>query len=163
MRDLYVNSLLSDWSLNGDYALKLTADLTAEQMVHQPAAGMNHPAWVLSHLHAYHPVMIDLLTGKTPTDPLNHEYGMKSSPVADASAYLPKDELRDAFAQGHADVASALEATTAELLGSSMPLDRWTQRFPQVGSILPYLMSRHEALHLGQISAWRRVQGLPSV
>jgi hypothetical protein len=45
----------------------------------------------------------------------------------------------------------------------AMPLERWKATFPKVGSILGYLMLVHESTHLGQISMWRRVQGLPAV
>jgi hypothetical protein len=34
---------------------------------------------------------------------------------------------------------------------------------PQVGIVLPYLMLVHENTHLGQVSAWRRILGLPPV
>ncbi len=163
MHALFISSLTFDWNLNGDYARKLVSDLSAVQMTHQPAPHTNHPAWILSHLHAYHAVIVDLLTGKTPEDPLHHRHGMKSKPEADPSHYLPREALLESFAEGHADVAKALNAAEEALLTSQMPLPRWRERFPQVGSILPYLMSRHEALHLGQLSAWRRVQGLPSV
>ncbi len=163
MRDVFVDSLLADWALNKDYGLKLVADLAPEQMVKQPHPGMNHPAWILSHLHAYHPVAMELVSGRTPADPLDHKYGMKSSPVADTAAYLDKDALIEAFAQGHDDVTDAMKDAGESVLLSPMPVERWKQRFPKVGSILPYLMSRHEALHLGQLSAWRRAMGLGRV
>ncbi|MEO0515588.1 MAG: DinB family protein [Planctomycetota bacterium] len=167
MRDLFVSSLLTEWNLNTAYAESLVADLSPEQMTLQPGTdagvGMNHPAWILSHLHAYHPVMIDLLQGKTPDDPKGHRFGMQSKPEADASVYLPKDGLIAAYSKGRADVAAALENVSAETLDADIPVKRWQPKFPKVGSILPYLMAHHESLHLGQLSAWRRVQGLPAV
>ncbi|MEM9252449.1 MAG: DinB family protein [Planctomycetota bacterium] len=163
--DMLAWTLKKIWPSTAAYGDQLTADLTAEQMVAQPRVGgeltVNHPAWVLSHLSAYHPVIVGLLRGETPDDPLHHRYGMKSHPVADAGEYLPVDELRAQFLAGHADVDAALEAATAEVLEAPMPVERWVPKFPQVGLALPYLMLRHEALHLGQVSAWRRVQGLP--
>lgn len=164
--DMLAWTLKAFWPLNGAYGDQLTADLTTEQMVAQPrVAGelaVNHPAWVLSHLSAYHPVIVELLTGGTPEDPLHHRYGMKSHPVPDAAEYLPVDELRTQFLEGHANVEAALEAATPEAFEAPMPVERWASKFPQVGMMLPYLLIRHEALHLGQVSAWRRIQGLPA-
>lgn len=167
MHDLFVSSLLIEWNLNTDYAAKLVADLSPEQMLHQPGTdagvGLNHPAWILSHLHVYHPVMVDLMTGKPPEDPKGHRFGMGSKPESDSSVYMPKDELVAAYLDGRASVVNAIEAVSAETLSTAMPVERWQPKFPKVGSILPYLMAHHESLHLGQLSAWRRVQGLPAV
>ncbi|MEM9752107.1 MAG: DinB family protein [Planctomycetota bacterium] len=167
MHQLFLDSLLIEWNLNTDYAAKLVADLTPEQMVHQPGTdagpGLNHPAWVLSHLHAYHPVIVALLQGESFEDPKHHKFGMLSKPEPDASVYPAKDELVSAYAAGRASVVEALLEVSAETLEAPMPLERWVGKFPRRGSILPYLMAHHESLHLGQLSAWRRVQGLPAV
>ncbi|MEM1026546.1 MAG: DinB family protein [Planctomycetota bacterium] len=167
MRDLFVDSLQREWDLNTGYAADLVADLSAEQMVQQPGTdvgpGLNHPAWVLSHLHAYHPVIVALLQGESFEDPKHHKFGMLSKPEADASVYPAKGELLAAYLAGRASVVDALQQVSAETLKATMPLERWQQKFPQRGSILPYLMAHHESLHLGQLSAWRRVQGLPAV
>jgi len=157
-------TLKANWAANGAYGEQLVADLSDEQMIAQPRVGgelaVNHAAWVISHLCAYHPVMTALLEGRTPDDPKDHRYGMTSKPVADASEYPSADELRRQFAEGHAAVAAAMEKATDATFEAAMPVERWAPKFPQVGLALPYLMVRHEALHLGQLSAWRRVQGL---
>lgn len=167
MHQLFLDALKVEWDLNTEYVAALVADLTDEQMTYQPGTdagvGLNHPAWLLSHLHAYHPVIVALLNGNTFEDPKQHRFGMLSKPEADASVYAPKDELVAAYAEGRQQVVEALASATVETLQDPMPLERWTKKFPQRGSILPYLMAHHESLHLGQLSAWRRVQGLPSV
>ena len=35
--------------------------------------------------------------------------------------------------------------------------------WPTLGDGLVWMIASHENIHLGQLSAWRRVQGLPSV
>jgi hypothetical protein len=158
-------NLKLNWELNGAYGQQLIADLDDTQMVAQPRVNgelaVNHAAWVISHLCVYHPVIADLLAGRTPEDPKGHRYGMTSTPVGDTNAYADADGLRRQFSDGHASVAAALEAADERRLLATMPVDRWVPRFPTIGQALPYLMIRHEALHLGQLSAWRRVQGLP--
>lgn len=158
-----IEALRFGWDKNGEYGQKLVADVPEAKMVYQPAAGMNHPAWVLSHLHAYHPVIIALLRGETFDDPKEHLYGMKSKPVADAGAYPSKQPLVEAFVRGHEDVTAALSGADPAVLGGEVMLERWRKYFPSVGAVLAYLTLLHEATHLGQLSAWRRVQGMPSV
>ncbi|MEM8678086.1 MAG: DinB family protein [Planctomycetota bacterium] len=158
-----VETLLVGWNRNADYAQRLVADLDANQMVMQPAAGTNHPAWTFSHLCAYHPVLTGLLRGEPCEDPKDHRFGMKSKPEADRSVYPAKDELMACFAEGHELVTAALQAADEQLLTTPMSIERWATVFPQVSSCLGYLMLAHESTHLGQVSAWRRVQGLPSV
>ena len=52
-------SILYAWEKNRDYGERLVADLTEQQLVRQPGPGMNHPAWVFSHLNIYLPVIRD--------------------------------------------------------------------------------------------------------
>jgi hypothetical protein len=159
-RMMLVESLLVGWEKNLGYAQRLVGDLTERQMIHQPSPGMNHPAWVFSHLNAYHPVLAGMLRGEAFEDPKNHPFGMNSAPAADASLYAKKEALLKSFVSGHERVAEALKGAD---LGAAMPLERWRKPFPTVAAALGYLMLVHESTHLGQISAWRRVQGLASV
>lgn len=163
MNDLLRENLLIGWNINGGYARQLVGGLSADQMTAMPGEGINHPAWVLSHLNAYHPVLLALLTGGTPDDPKEHQFGMQSSPVADASVYAPKEELIETFERGHAEIAAALEQADEATLTRPMPVERWREKFPRAGSPLGYLMLGHESHHLGQISAWRRAMGLGRV
>jgi hypothetical protein len=90
--------LLHTWNLNLGYAKRLVADIPEAQMAVQPAAGMNHAAWVLGHL-----------------------------------------------------------ACTADMLGAIRGF------LPTLGDCFVFVMAAHENMHLGQLSAWRRVQGLGRV
>ncbi len=163
MSNALIEGILFTWDFNRDYANKLVADLSDEQMVAQPQPGMNHPAWTLSHLNAYHPVILGLLRGEKPEDPLNHPFGQKSKPVADVSAYPNKAALIAAFNEGHDQIAAYLRQEGEAVVSRPMTIERWQGRWDVVGKCLGYLMLYHESTHLGQLSAWRRVQGLPSV
>ncbi len=159
---LFIESLLIGWDRNADYAKRLVADLIESQMLLQPG-GANHPAWIFSHLNLYHPVLIAMLHGHQFEDPKIHKFGMQSKPLQDAALYGPKQPLIDAFIKGHNDVAATLREVGEAAMSLPMPLERWKAPFPKVGSIIGYLMHVHESTHLGQLSTWRRVQGLPSV
>ncbi|MCX5659030.1 MAG: DinB family protein [Planctomycetota bacterium] len=158
-----IDAILLGWDRNLDYTKRLLADVPQDRMAYQPAVNMNHPAWILSHLNLYHACMTGMLLGKPFEDPKEHKFGMKSKPVADASAYLSKAELLSDFERGHADVAAALRSAGQSRLEAATPLERWRTAMPQVGIVLNYLMILHESTHLGQFSVWRRVQGMPSV
>ena len=161
---IMIDALLTGWDRNLEYAKKLLADVPADKITQQPVPEINHPAWALSHLNGYHDVMVRLLAGKTlAVDPKDQPFGMLTKPVTDLSVYLPKDKLVDAFARGHAAVGAALRQADVAALEAPVSLERWRTAFGKVGVALAYLMLVHESQHLGQISAWRRVQGLPRV
>ncbi|MEZ6189896.1 MAG: DinB family protein [Phycisphaerales bacterium] len=158
-----IDGLLFAWKKNLEYGQKLVADLSDEQMAKQPAPGTNHPAWVLSHLNAYLPVIEYVIKGESFDDPKDHPFGMQSKPVADRSVYASKDELVAAFVTGHERVEKALREAGDAVWAKPVSLPRWQKPMPTAAIALPYLMLVHENTHFGQVSAWRRVQGLPSV
>ncbi|MCE2790824.1 MAG: DinB family protein [Planctomycetota bacterium] len=152
---------------NLDWAQRLTADLSPEQMTLQPPgdrpAPVNHPAWIFSHLNVYLPVMAGLLRGETFEDPKFHPFGMQSKPEADASVYASKEDLLKAWNAGHEELARLLSTATDATLLQPVTLPRWREIMPTAGIVVPYLLLVHENQHLGQLSAWRRVLGLPPV
>ena len=162
----FVDGLLFGWKKNLDYGQRLVADLTNEQMSIQLVENgkpANHPAWVYSHLNVYIPIIEKLVLGETFDDPKGHPFGMQSKPESDGSIYAAKEELITAFVTGHEKVIEALESRGDACLDQPVSLERWREPMPTVAVALPYLMLVHENQHFGQISAWRRVQGLPSV
>ena len=88
---------------------------------------------------------------------------MLSQPKADASEYPDKPELLAAWNAGHEKIADLLGDADDAAITREMPVERWREKFPTIGHVLGYLLIHHEGFHLGQLSAWRRVSGLPSV
>jgi len=162
MSDL-IESILHFWERNRNYGLKLTEGLSAPQFVAQPAESVNHPAWVLSHLNMYIDVTETIILGETLEDPADAEFGMKSKPLPDAARYAEPDALRQAFDAGHKRCAQALRDAGPVVFDRPLPLERWRAWLPTTQGVLMNLMVWHETVHLGQLSAWRRVQGLPPV
>ena len=158
-----IESLLFGWDKNEDYAQKLVADLSPEQMVLMPAEGVNHPAWVLSHLCLYHPIIIKMCKGEKFDDPKDLPFGMMTKPIADASKYESKEALIERYVSGHQAVKATLNTLGDAVFETEQTLDRWKKPMPTAGLALGYLLQAHESTHLGQLSAWRRFQGLPSV
>ncbi len=158
-----IESLLFGWNKNEDYAQKLVADLSPEQMVLQPAVDVNHPAWVLSHLCIYHPAIIKMCKGEKFEDPKDLPFGMLTKPIADVNEYKSKEELIEEFVAGHNAVKATLQTLGDAVFETPQTLQRWKTPMPTAGLALGYLLQAHESTHLGQLSAWRRFQGLPSV
>lgn len=155
--------MLIFWERNATYGLRLTEGLSAAEFVAQPAESVNHPAWVLSHLCAYHRVLLPMIRGEPFDDPADAPFGMRSQPEPDAALYAPPDELRQAYSHGHVAVASALREIGEAVLERPVPLERWRNTLPTMPAVLMNLLVWHETVHLGQLSAWRRVLGLPPV
>lgn len=157
--------IVTQWRELRDYARKMVEPLRDDQMTAQPIPGitLNHPAWVLSHLAAYGPMLAAILRGEPAQDPADHPFGMKSEPLADPNAYLPKARLLDAFTSSYDDAAEAFLAAPDSLLARATPFARWSQRFPTIAHLPPQFFLKHNATHLGQLSAWRRAMGLARV
>ena len=153
------------WGRNASYGVRLVADVPGERFVAQPVAGarLNHPAWILSHLTLYAEVAVKLARGEAFEDPAEHRYGAKSVPLEDAGEYEPAAAQIERWTRVHEAGSHALERLTAELEARETPLARWRGVHPTIGDMLVTLMVKHEAGHLGQLSAWRRACGYPSV
>ena len=147
--------------------LKLVADLSDDQLPHQPAPKTNHPAWVLGHLLLVDHAFLQTITG-TPLpawldEPWRATYGGKSEPSPDASKYKPKAFYIERLAAVREGIYAGLKKLTPEDLAKPHPDPARRERIPTIGHALTFYGIWHEAYHGGQLSAWRRVQGLPPV
>jgi hypothetical protein len=147
------------------YAQKLVADLPDEQMCAQPVPGrvMNHPAFILGHLAWAEDGAASFLGGE-PTLGADWKalFGMGETPQADRSRYPAKAALLKELEGAHARLVAAVSGATPDVLAKPAP-ERMRNRFPTVGHALLGLMTGHASSHLGQLSAWRRAMGFPSV
>ena len=158
-------SVVYAWDNTLKYALALLDDLTEEQMLLQPGGNMNHPAWMLGHLSLYYPIVPKLLSGESFADPADDDlFGFRGrGPQADSNLYGSKDSQLQRMSDGHEQVAQALLAAKPDQFKQPPSLARWAEMYPTVEFMLPDLMLVHENIHVGQLSIWRRVAGMPSV
>jgi hypothetical protein len=158
-----VASLIYGFDNQLNTAQALLADLTDEHMVLRPGQAMNHPAWILGHVSLYHPIVVDLLAGRTFADAKDDRlYGFAGQgPVDDLSVYGTRDSIVQRFVDGHEQVVQALLAAKPADFQQKPSLERWAKNYPTVEFMLPDLLLTHESHHLGQISIWRRAAGLP--
>jgi hypothetical protein len=146
------------------YAEKLAADLVDDELARLPQPGMNHAAWVLGHV-ALGSDFVALLLGQPMVtgETWMTTFGPGSMPVGDRAVYPSKEQLLATMRTTHARAIELLnEATTAQL-NSPNQTQFFPAEFPTVGALITHLMTTHAALHLGQLSAWRRALGKGAV
>jgi hypothetical protein len=146
------------------YAEKLAADLADDELARLPQPGMNHAAWVLGHV-ALGSDFVALLLGKPMvTDKAwMATFGPGSTPVGDRAAYPSKDKLLATMRTTLAKAIELLAQATPAQLDAPNETPFFPAEFPTVGALVTHLMTTHAALHLGQLSAWRRALGKPAV
>ena len=159
-----LSPLLHTWNLNLGYAKRLVADIADDQMAFQPAAHMNHPAWVLGHL-ACTADYLGAIVGAKPVCPPEWTslFDWNSSPASDASRYPIKAVLLKALEDGHAGIAAAMPSIPESRWTEPQPIEEVRGFLPTLGDSFVFVMAAHENMHLGQLSAWRRVQGMARV
>ena len=156
--------LLHVWNLNLGYAKRLVADIPEEKMALQPAPEMNHAAWVLGHLACTADMLGGTIGVKSvcPADWVTL-FDWNSSPSSDTSKYPSKAALLKTLEDAHAGIASALPAIPESRWSETTPFEAVRGFLPTLGDCFVFVMAAHENMHLGQLSAWRRVQGMGRV
>ena len=146
------------------YAQKLVADVPDERMCEQPVAGrvMNHAAWSLGHMAWALGNGLVLLGQTAPMADWKDLVGTGTQPASDRSKYPDKLTLLSKLETVHNALLVAVQTASGEQLNQPA-MERMRHRFPTLGHMLAGLMTAHYASHNGQISAWRRAMGLPSV
>lgn len=166
-----IEALIAMSQKNLDYANRLVADLSPDKMALQPnglpGAGkpMNHAAWVLGHLAFVADFYATVLGGGQPAAPKHwgELFGMNSAPQPDASQYPAKDDLLKALVAGRDRLIAVARAKPADFWSQPVADEKRRARFASNTVLAVHMLVNHDAIHLGQLSAWRRALGLPSV
>jgi len=143
------------------YARMQASDIDDAKMNHQPFPGANTPLWILGHLAVCTDYGASVFGQpfKCPND-WHKSFGMKSLPAAVAAPFPKKDELLQALATGHERLTQlAIKADPAALAAPHTVEVLKNTPIKTVGDALAHLMTTHEMMHLGQLSAWRRAMG----
>ena len=149
------------------YARLLTADIDESRWAEQPAPSINGPAWIMGHLAVVADAGVALLGGERILPPeWRQRHGPGSTPSTDRAFYPGGAELWAAYEHGHERLTAAALTAAPEAMERPQALTTTalvTRSLPTVGYLIAHIMTSHEAAHLGQLSAWRRMLGLPSV
>ena len=83
--------------------------------------------------------------------------------IRDSHTVYPSfDEVLAFFSAGHKKLIETLRGTPNEAFDHPNPAEGpLAERFPTLSSVHAFYCGGHIMSHLGQLSAWRRMQGLP--
>ena len=168
------NMIADSLDLEVGYAKKLVEGISAAQFGRFVTPGgqpieSNHPSFCLGHLSLYAVRMLNQLgldtSGFGITDRFAEVYSKDAKCVddVDGNIYPPMDEVVDKFAAAYDATIKALREVSDQNMQQPNPAGgRLTELFPTLGSVFAFYSGGHMMVHLGQVSAWRRMQGLGS-
>ncbi|HJT77270.1 MAG TPA: DinB family protein [Gemmataceae bacterium] len=144
------------------YCRMLLDGIADERMTEQPLPGVNHPAWVLGHLALTTDNALGWLGAEKALPPeWAALFGAGSKPTASRGDYPAKEELVRAVEQGFERVRQRVQAAPPEQLARPTTHPRMRETLPTVKDGVAFLLTGHLGVHLGQLSTWRRMIGLP--
>lgn len=157
-------SELIAWALQRARAqtLTLVEDLHPAQMCIQSASGQNHPAWILGHLLLGDIYLLSLLKIQDLSEDfadLLARYGPGSTPASSSDYYPAKPILVARLTQTGSVRVEAIRRMQSWEFAQPTPDELLAQVQPTIAHHLLALIF-HEGHHDGQLSAWRRAQGL---
>ena len=144
------------------YCRMLVEDVADERLAEQPLPNVNHPAWTLAHLAVTAERGSKLLGGeaKLPEDWWT-KFGPGSKTTSVRADYPSKQELLEAMHSGFERFRTAAANATAEQLAAPSQHPRTKDKLPLVSDLAAFLLTGHFGVHIGQLTMWRRMIGLP--
>ncbi len=127
----------------------------------------NHPAWILGHLAVY-PEFILKLIGREDiainAEDYDKLFGYKSElqDDPDFKHYPAFAEITKRFFDRMNVVIDAVAEADESTFAKPMPKGEGPDMFSSVGATTNFLLGSHCMMHLGQLSAYRRIVGLGS-
>ena len=151
-----------DYSLN--FLADLIADVGADDLTHQPVGHTNHPAWTIGHLTYIFDLIGSVIGIESSLQPeWKRLFGSGSQPINDPEIYPSIDESR-AFLRDRVDrLIDKLRTTNDADFDQEFPDKDYLAVFPTVRHALTQVLVGHTAFHVGQVAAWRKAMGLPSI
>lgn len=154
-----------------DYAERLLKDVAPDRFARLAQVGdhviqSNHPAFIYGHLSLYSPRILTGLgldaSSQQPPATFQQLFSKDAQcqDDPDGSIYPAMDEITSALLSGMRAAAAALEAADDQLFYAENPNEAMKAKFPTLGAMLGFYVGGHFMLHMGQMSAWRRAEGL---
>lgn len=148
----------------------LLKDIAAERFRRIPdGVHMSSPAFIYGHLATYPNMILNMwgMDERSTTDPATQSrfeasFG-RGQPALDdpeGTIYPDMETIVSVWKRGYASLLDAAPSVPAEVLAQTNPIERLQATLPTVGAMSSFLMIGHQMMHLGQVSAWRRVMGL---
>ncbi len=164
------NTIADSLQLSLGYGERMLTDVTAEQFARLASPGgetvqSNHAAFVYGHLSLYAPRILSELNCDAPAVPDSFQqcFSMDAQCVDDAAGtiYPAMDEVTEHFFNGYRAALEAFRAADDDIFQQPNPLGgTMAEKFPTVGSVHCFYVGGHMMIHMGPVSAWRRMLGL---
>ncbi len=125
----------------------------------------NHGAFIFGHLSLYASEVLKHLGQDAMPIPDGFEalFSKDAKCVDGSEVDLPSQEqITKFYFDAWNQTMEKLRETDDEVLQQPNPSESMGKRFPTIGSMLNFYSTGHMMVHLGQFSAWRRMQGLGS-
>ena len=125
----------------------------------------NHAAFIYGHLSLYGPKVAQFAGGSVSAipdsfDELFSQHAQCSDDVQ-GTVYPEMSVITGFYFSGWRAALEAIHTSEASVWEQTNPSEgRMAEKFPSLGSLANFLVGGHMMLHLGQMSAWRRIQGL---
>ncbi len=169
----HIGPIIADSARLGlGYAERLLKGIPADKFARLATAGdqvvqSNHPAFIYGHLSLY-PCRIvkDLGVDASSIEPSEAYVKMfdhKASCVDDPNGdiYPSMDEITERYFAAHRLAIETLETASDSQFTVVNPNEAMRGKFGTAGSMHCFYLGGHVMLHMGQLSAWRRMIGLP--
>lgn len=151
------------------FAEMLVKDIPAGEFARVPQGiRMNSPAFCFGHLAVYPERMLEMV-GRGDLAQPDQRYvdlfsaGKECVDDPTGTVYPSMGEILERFRVRHGVVREVLPDIEDSVFARTNPNERLREWLPTVGAMIGFLVSGHAMSHLGQVSAWRRIKGLPSV
>lgn len=127
----------------------------------------NHPAFIYGHLSLYAPQIVTHLGRESPNTEIPESFSEVFSKDAtcqddpEHTIYPARALITTVFFAAYREALDSLRTANDDLLQVDNPTGgRMTEMFPTVGSMLNFYSGGHFMVHMGQLSAWRRMKGM---
>jgi hypothetical protein len=156
-----IHEVAASWSRTVDYLRQLVADVPDEMLTRQIDGVVNHPAWVIGHVI----YSCQAIGGEMGIDPWlaadwAERFGTGTVPVEGRKDYPSKHDLLGALSDAQQRVNDRLLTLGDSGLTVPLPDEGYREIFPTLGHAVLHVLTVHTAIHVGQVTVWRRAVGL---
>jgi hypothetical protein len=156
-----IDELIDSCTKVVEFLQRLVIDVPEEMMTRQPHSAVNHPAWVIGHLiYSFQLIGGEMGLSSWLAPNWEQRFGTGSTPADALEAYPSKLELLELLSDAKQRVVRRVVELGIDGLSVPLPDVRHRHVFPTLGHAVLHVLTSHAAVHVGQISVWRRVAGL---
>lgn len=164
--------MIADSAARGiGYAERLLKDLSDDRFARMSSPGgqlvdANHPAFIFGHLCLYPQKVIEHIGASQEQTTVPESFDSVFSKTAtcqddpEGNLYPSPEVIKVTFRRAYAAAIAAIAECDDSILGQDNPDEAMNAVFPTMGSMLNFYMTSHVMVHLGQLSTWRRMEGL---